>query len=433
MAARARDMTALASMEPWIERLNERTRAGEQRLAATSWCMALTAGTLDLASYVGWLRAFEILYEALETELVRTTDVRLRDVWPEPEWRLPVLQRSVAAFAARALPESPRAQLEAMLVAQQLRRAALPEPVTLLGALYGLHLASSVATAGERVAGCLDVPDHELVFRTHVRATPAADLAARMQAVQLDAPAQERVTAAAVDLLDRLVPVLSVLHPLVQEPLERLVDQLNPEAGGHPITDDLRELHVALCAGAESWQAFAYYEARYGARGLRFTNSDSAWLVGLCHHGAAHVHKQVGWLGRMLAARGMPRLMLEQHLELLHERLCEALPDRSGRYAVLRDAAHVLRDARREQLPQHDHDALALDFEQHVGSDERARLPRIGELLVAAVADERDGITGAVSSLAGWLTDPARFGPSWIAAVQSTLERARAVSTTARR
>lgn len=417
-----------APMAPWIERLRERTRPGEQRLAHTPWCTALASNTLALPSHVGWLRVWEILYEVVEAGLARAADARLREVWPEPQWRLPVLQRCVASFAARAVPEAARAQIEAMLMAQRLRRVALVEPVGLLGALYGLHLATSTLASQQREAGSLEPAAAELELWSHVRALSVDELAARMQAVPLEPPAQEVIIAAAVELLDRLEPVLGVLHPFVHEPVSGLADQLNFEAGAHPITADLRELHVALCTGVESWQAFPYYEARYAARGRRFTNSDSAWLVALCDLDVAMVHKQVGWLGRMLAARGMPRFLLEDHLELLHLRLCEVLPERSEHYAVLRSAAHVLRDARREHLPQHEHDALAEEFERAVGSDERGYLPRMGEVLAAAVADERDGITAAVSSLAGWLTDPARFGPVWIAAVHATIERARGVA-----
>lgn len=413
-------------MAPWIERLRERTRPGEQRLAHTPWCTVLATNALALPSHVGWLRVWEILYEVVEAGLARAADARLREVWPEPQWRLPVLQRCVASFAARSVPEATRAQLEAMLVAQRLRRVALVEPVGLLGALYGLHLATRTLAAQQREAGGLEPTAAELELWSHVRALSVDELAGRMQAVPLDPPAQEVIIAAAVELLDRLEPVLGALHPFVHEPVSGLVDHLNFEAGSHPITDDLRELQVALRAGAESWQAFPYYEARYAARGLRFTNSDSAWLVALSELDAPIVHKQVSWLGRVLATRGMPRLMLEEHLELLHAGLCEVLPERSKHYAVLREAAHGLRDARREHLPQHEHDALAQGFERAVGSDERARLPRMGELLAAAVADERAGITGAVSSLVGWLTDPARFGPVWIAAVHATIERARA-------
>ena len=50
----------------------------------------------------------------------------------------------------------------------------------------------------------------------------------------------------------------------------------------------------------------------------------------------------------------------------------------------------------------------------------------MGEILVAAVADEAAGIEKAVESLEPWVCDPARFPPPWIQAVRTTIAEARA-------
>jgi hypothetical protein len=47
-------------------------------------------------------------------------------------------------------------------------------------------------------------------------------------------------------------------------------------------------------------------------------------------------------------------------------------------------------------------------------------------LLVAAVIDEKPGLTQAVESVTAWLGDPARFSPAWCAAVERTTDTARA-------
>ena len=65
--------------------------------------------------------------------------------------------------------------------------------------------------------------------------------------------------------------------------------------------------------------------------------SDSGWLATLPGLSAAAVEHQVRWLGTLLAARGMPRLLMEEHLVVLHDELCRALPERSGDYASLLD------------------------------------------------------------------------------------------------
>jgi len=64
-------------------------------------------------------------------------------------------------------------------------------------------------------------------------------------------------------------------------------------------------------------------------------------------------------------------------------------------------------------------------FDRQVGSEWQRQLPRTGGLLAAAVADERAGITQAVPSIEGWMTEPSRFPAHWIAAVRTTIRTAR--------
>ncbi|MBA3549976.1 MAG: hypothetical protein H0T76_26150 [Nannocystis sp.] len=203
------------------------------------------------------------------------------------------------------------------------------------------------------------------------------------------------------------------------------LNALNPEAGAHAICTDPRELDAALRAGERSWRRFPYYEQRYAERGQRFTRSDSAWLVTLAERGAIVVDEQVTWLGLVLASRGMPRWMLELHLVVLHTELVAAVPGRGEVYATLLGAAQLLREQRQAHIDEAVFAAQSTAFARQVGDDWDARLPETGALLVAAVADERAGIARAVPSIAGWMTDPSRFPPRWIDAVQSTLARAR--------
>jgi hypothetical protein len=203
---------------------------------------------------------------------------------------------------------------------------------------------------------------------------------------------------------------------------------LNPQAGHHAVTADPRELAAAERAGDRSWAAWSYYARRYGERGRQFTRSDSGWLATLPGTPTSVVERQVRWLGTLLAARGMPRLLLEEHLRALHEELVAAVPERAAEYASLLEAADALRVERLASMPESVLRGLERSFsaplEPGVADDLRA-----GALIAAAVADERAGIPQATASLLEWLADPERFPEAWLRAVDQTLRLARASGT----
>lgn len=206
---------------------------------------------------------------------------------------------------------------------------------------------------------------------------------------------------------------------------QRLLVGINHDAGVHAVPDDAHELAAAQRAGERSWARFPYYAARYGDRGRRFTRSDSAWLAALAGHTVAVVEQQVLWLGSLLAARGMPQWLLELHLEVLHDALCAELPARRDGYAPLLAGARALRTLRERHLRAEALAAHTHAFAARVGTEWDAHLPETGGLIAAAVADEAAGVARAVVSLIPWLTEPSRFPPRWIAAVEATLIEAR--------
>jgi hypothetical protein len=199
--------------------------------------------------------------------------------------------------------------------------------------------------------------------------------------------------------------------------------QLNPDAGTHAVTGDPRELQAALRAGQRSWDAQPYYERRYGGRGQLFTRSDSAWLVTLTAADQDTVDAQIAWLARVLASRGMPRLLLERHLLVLHEELAAATPDRAAEHARLVAAAERLSLERQRWVD----DALLAEMDARLASDPAASpggaapVPHAGELIAAAVADERHGLTEAVPGLLRWLASPDHFDPVWCQSVEATV------------
>lgn len=201
------------------------------------------------------------------------------------------------------------------------------------------------------------------------------------------------------------------------------LSSINPAAGIHDIPGDPAELAAALGAAERTWREFPYYGLRYGERGRRFADSDSAWIATLPSLDQAEVIRQVLWLARVLAARGQPSLLLDHHLRNLHEELCRAHPDKATVYRLLLGAAEHLAHLRNQQFPPEQFNRMRLEFEQTVGPALAAQHPTMGTLLVAAVADGANGLPNALGSMLEWLCDPQRFPPEWVAAVSLCLKR----------
>jgi hypothetical protein len=194
-----------------------------------------------------------------------------------------------------------------------------------------------------------------------------------------------------------------------------VTSQINPEAGLHPMTMERRELDAAQRAAERSFLEFPYYEFRFGERGMRFGISDSAWLATLASATRVRAIEQVRWLGTLLSSRGMPQILLERHLAILHEELGD------GRFANLSHGARELQRTRRSIFTQHEFDELA-----RVEGD--APFANFSPILVSAAVDEALGIEQAVPSIADWILGNNRFRRRAGAACLDTLERARSAA-----
>ena len=199
---------------------------------------------------------------------------------------------------------------------------------------------------------------------------------------------------------------------------------LNPDAGSHPVPDDPREFEAALRAAEEAWNRFPYLALRYGERGRRFTDSDGAWLATLAESSAERVTQQTGWLASVLAARGLPTLILSTKLAILARELTAAVPDQSAGFARLAAAGQQMDAVRDATLPPEARKGIEADFEAHAAGLLEL-CPGAGELITCAAADEAIGYPNALSSLLAWLANPEAFPPAWVHAVQCAVEAAR--------
>lgn len=200
---------------------------------------------------------------------------------------------------------------------------------------------------------------------------------------------------------------------------------VNPFAGLHPVTAAPDEMEAVRRATEAAIRETPYYVERYGERAALFGGSDGGWLMTLCDGDSDYIEQQVLWLGRVLSARGVPRILLQRYLRLLHDELAATVPDAGTRCTALLHAGAVLAAQQRRYIPDPDALSLARGFERQADEATLARLPGMGRILVGAVADQAGGIAGAAASVTEWATDPRRFPDRWIAAVKATVAEAR--------
>lgn len=194
---------------------------------------------------------------------------------------------------------------------------------------------------------------------------------------------------------------------------------VNPASGGYDITTDATLLRAAVRAAQGSIDAMPYYGARYGERGSRFATTDSAWLISLAGLGEDRAIRQVEWLSRVLASRGMPCWLLEIHLDALVAEVRAVAGDEA--VGALPAAAASLAGARRRHVD----DDLMRSAEQWADEalGDAVPVPRAGALIAAAVADQLAGVTRDDSALMDWFTDPARSTPETAAALRQVRQR----------
>ncbi|KRE54522.1 hypothetical protein ASG70_10090 [Phycicoccus sp. Soil748] len=196
---------------------------------------------------------------------------------------------------------------------------------------------------------------------------------------------------------------------------------VNPEAGAYPVTTDATLVRAAVRAAQRSFDIMPYYGIRYGERGARFASSDSAWLISLAPLDEEQAVRQVAWLSRVLAGRGMPSWLMELHLDELVAEVRAAVDDAA--VGALPAAAASLTSARRRHV---DDDLLALaDTWTHEVAGDGLPVPRTGALVAAATADVLLGVTRDDHVLFDWLTDRERVSAEMAAALHEVRDRVR--------
>ena len=186
------------------------------------------------------------------------------------------------------------------------------------------------------------------------------------------------------------------------------MNPLNPEAGDTPAPSDPKDLAAVERSAKIIWRAFPYFAWRYGERGASFGRSDAGFLVTLANLDHDAALWQVLWLARLLAARGMPSLLLEYQLESLGR---VALRGQRPGASRLRTLAEHLRRGRLAVLDA----SVADECEQLCWTAARRDRRRVGagHLIASAVADRVLGLGEHDQALVHWLSGTEPEDRAW--------------------
>jgi heme oxygenase len=400
-------------------------------MEALPFIAALTNGQLPLESYVGQLRAIAVIQGTLEHESAQITSSEIRTLLLDRPSRLVHLRKDLSVFDPLFIPDIEAALDHTRKIAERIRCYRVEQPTDLLGVLYVLE--------GTTLGNSMHLPDILKTFGSQTSGTAHyyagygdrtdeywQKFYSAMNALPMDQDGVKHLIQVALDFFDQLEALFSALYPIQNAKMVFTASMLNPEAGDHAVPGDVREIDAALAAAKKCRAEFPYFDERYEERGRSFAKSDAAWLASLVALPEAQLLSQVEWLGRVLGNRGMPRITLERQLELLHEELASAVPAKIDQYKGLLKAAESLKAERLQYITEPVFDGLAREFQIATDGELQGRFKNTGVLIVAAVCDQAAGVTDAVTSLLPWLTDVKRFSLQWTAAVQKTLEGARA-------
>lgn len=198
-----------------------------------------------------------------------------------------------------------------------------------------------------------------------------------------------------------------------------MLNPFNPAAGDTPAPTDPRDRELVERSARVIWRAFPYFAWRYGEYGRSFGRSDAGYLATLPRLDEATAQRQVAWVASLLAARGMPSLLLEYQLESLARTWRRERDPRASRFGAL---ASGLRARRLRAL-----DApVFAECERISWAAARgvSRRRGAGLLIAAAVADAALGLGEHAEALVRWFSAAVQDEPAWSSACAAAHELA---------
>ncbi len=407
--------------------LKKQTKELHEKAHQIPYIINLLKDNVPKESLIGHLRAFTIVYGAIEHHINQIDNAHMKDLLNGYTPKLPRLLLDLESIEAKEVKDIIPAVGNALSVADRVMIYSLKSPWKLIGFIYTLDGSLNGGSIFKKhFAKILSLEDSsELSFFSVFDDSFKhfwASFTDKLNSDLIGASIKDDIIAGAQEVFYDLMKIYGSLFPIVEKDVGNHITSLNPEAGNFPIPTDPIEINCAISAGLKCWDEFPFYEKRYGERGRRFTVSDSAWLVTLSELPVDLAISQVYWLAKYLAKIGMPTITMEFQLKYLYEELSEAIPENEPKYKTLLIASNALCESRLKILEQQFFEEGNLVFNSYLEdsgySDEI--LDNTGLLICSSIADLRNEFDDSVQAFKCWITDPLIFPNEWIKAVEET-------------
>jgi len=412
----------MVSSQSLLKHLKDITRKKHDELGKLDFFTHLFSKKLTIKSYIYQLKALAIVVSVLEHQMKKSKQKIIQNMMKEYQPRYPLIQKDLKYLDANLQPDHIFAVTKALEIANKILERSFNCPISLLGYFYvieGSKLGGRILR--KHYADCLNVTAEGLNFFTDNEEKIFSEWALfgkRMSQADLGEDEIKDIASASLELFDDLYELYSVLRPKKTEETGYHVTSINPEAGNHPIPTDAREIIASIRAADICWNKFPYYEKRYAERGVRFARSDSAWMAALINLPQDLLNKQIKWLTGLLAARGMPSITMQYHLEILHDALTKDIPEKASEYQKLFESAKILKRDRIKRIDNDTSEKMDAAFKKALGDAYDPSFHDAGQLIISSVVDEYNGYKNAISSVKDWMTDQDRFSDIWIKAVE---------------
>lgn len=387
----------------------------------------LLKNTVELESYVGHLRAFAIIYGALERQLSITKQPEIKDFLENYTPKLPLILADLEYLNAKGIKDIIPAVSHALHIADKILMYSEKSPVKLVGFLYTLdgslnggsvfkkHLSERFGLQNNNGISYFSSFDER--FKQFW-----GKFTGKLNTEIVDSQDKKEVLSAAGEIFSDLMSIYERLYPVDEKQLGNHVTSLNPEAGNFPIPTNPLEIEAAITAGMMCWNEFPFYEKRYGERGKRFAVSDSAWLVTLSDLSVELATDQANWLAKYLANLGMPQITMEFHLKYLYQELSKQISENEPKYKTLLLVSDQLKSQRLGKVSSavfEKSNSMFNEFCLALNVTDLS-MKNTGKLITSSIADGRNGMTEAMQNFKTWVTSPEVFSQNWIQAVEKT-------------